>query len=84
MAGLLILLLNLFTILLLISALLSWFPIGYDSPVRPVADTLRRITDPVLAPVRRVLPPLGGLDLSVMVVVLVIQAVLIPLVASLG
>jgi YggT family protein len=63
-------LLTLFTLALFGRAILSWFPISYDSPVRPVADFLHTITEPVLAPVRSVLPPLGGLDLSVFVVLI--------------
>jgi len=38
-----------------------------------VAQFLYRITEPVLAPVRRVLPPMGGLDLSPLVVIIGIQ-----------
>lgn len=64
-------------------AIVSWFPIGVDSPVRPVVDGLYRITEPVLAPIRRVLPPLGGLDLSVFVVILGIRFILVPIAAQL-
>ncbi|MFN5602167.1 MAG: YggT family protein [Acidimicrobiaceae bacterium] len=38
-----------------------------------MSQFLYRITEPVLAPVRRVLPPMGGLDLSPLVVILGIQ-----------
>lgn len=79
MSAILVTLLNLFTIMLVVSALLSWFPIGFDSPFRPVVDLLHRVTNPVLAPVRRVLPPMGGLDLSVLLVIFVIRLVLIPI-----
>jgi len=61
---------------LLVYALLSWFgPRGRH----PVASLLASVCEPVLAPVRRVLPPMGGLDLSVLVVLLGLQAVLIAL-----
>ncbi|MEL7157514.1 MAG: YggT family protein [Actinomycetota bacterium] len=83
MAGILVTILQIISFVFLASALASWFRVGYDSPFRPVIDGLHRITDPVLAPVRRVIPPIGGLDLSVMIVILVIQFVLIPLAASL-
>jgi YggT family protein len=82
MRSILILLLNLATIVFIVRALLSWFPIGHDSPARPVVDLLHRITEPVLGPIRRVLPPMGGLDLSVFLVILIIQIVLRPLVVS--
>ena len=70
------------TLVLLARAILSWFPIGYESPVRPVADFVHRITEPVVAPVRRILPPMGGFDLSVMLVILAIQVIIIPIVRS--
>jgi YggT family protein len=45
-----------------------------------VSDFLYRVTDPVIRPIRNVLPTLGGIDFSPMVVLLVIQFILIPLV----
>jgi YggT family protein len=35
-------------------------------------DILNRITDPLLRPIRRLIPPMGGLDLSPMIVLLII------------
>lgn len=75
----LVLLLNLVTIVFIARAIVSWFPVRTDSPFRPVVDTLYRLTEPVLAPIRRVLPPLGGLDLSVIIVILGIRIVLVPI-----
>jgi YggT family protein len=34
---------------------------------------LHQITEPVLAPIRKVIPPLGGLDLSVLVAIIALQ-----------
>ena len=52
-------------------AVLSWFgPGGYN----PAARLLSAICEPVLAPVRRLLPPLGGLDLSPLLVLVLLQA----------
>lgn len=56
------------------AALLSW--INPYSPFAPLFDTL---SQPVLAPVRRRLPALGGVDLSPLVVLLVLQVALIVL-----
>lgn len=78
----LVALLNVVTIIFIARALVSWLPIGHDSPFRPVVDVLYRLTEPVLAPIRRVLPPMGGLDLSVLIVILVIRFLLVPLAAS--
>ena len=52
--------------------ILSWFPLS-NSGARGVMDVLFRITEPVLGPVRRVLPSFGGLDLSPIVVILVLN-----------
>jgi len=64
-------------------ALLSWFRIGAGSPFRPIVDLIHSITEPVLAPIRRVLPSMGGLDLSVLVAIFGINLLLIPLVRNL-
>jgi YggT family protein len=45
-----------------------------------VSDFLYRVTDPAIRPIRNVLPTLGGIDFSPMVLLLVIQFILIPLV----
>ena len=67
-------------------ALLSWFPASPGSWLVPINSALYRLSEPVLAPVRRVIPPARmrgmGLDLSFIVVFLGIQVVVIPLVAS--
>jgi len=55
------LLFNIFIFAIFIQALLSWLPNGGSNPA---AGLLERITAPVLTPVRKVIPPLGGLDLS--------------------
>ena len=44
-----------------------------------IADFLYRVTDPVLRPVRRVLPTMGNIDFSPWVVLLVIQLLIAPL-----
>jgi YggT family protein len=52
---------------------LSWFPQEPSGPGYRLFVALRRITDPVLDPLRRVIPPVGGvLDLSPMIVTLVL------------
>jgi YggT family protein len=66
-------LLSLFSLAIFARAILSFFPMRPGSPIAPVAQFLYRITEPVLAPVRRVLPSMGGLDLSPLVVILGIQ-----------
>ncbi len=46
--------------------------------VRNVGEFLYRVTEPVLAPVRRVLPQFGNVDLSPLVVLLALQYLLVP------
>lgn len=54
-------------------ALLSWFsPSGYN----PVVGVLHRICTPALAPIRRILPGMGGIDFSPLVFILGVQLVL--------
>ena len=54
-------------------ALMSWFgPSGYN----PVVSVLHRICTPALAPIRRILPNLGGIDFSPLVFILAIQLLL--------
>lgn len=63
---------EIFTLLfwiLVIRALLSWFSQGRS----PVEYVMHQLTEPLLRPVRRILPPLGGLDLSVLVVLIGLQ-----------
>jgi YggT family protein len=55
--------------ILVIRALLSWFSQGRS----PVEYVMHQLTEPLLRPVRRILPPLGGLDLSVLVVLIGLQ-----------
>lgn len=66
-------LINLYVFIIFARSILSFFPIRYDSPLAPVVKVLHQITEPVLAPIRRVLPPMGGLDLSPLVVIIGLQ-----------
>jgi YggT family protein len=64
--------------LLIIMAVLSWV-----NPNAPMAPAVNQWVQPLLAPVRKILPTLGGFDLSPLVVILVIQAALMVLESSL-
>jgi YggT family protein len=70
-------LLNLYIWVLIISAILSWL-VAFDvvNPhnklVRMVGDFSYRITEPTLRPIRRILPMMGGLDLSPLVLIFII------------
>jgi YggT family protein len=66
------LLIQVFALVLIARILLEWLQLPYDHPVTRVRSVLRAVTDPVLAPLRRVIPPIrtGGvaIDLSPLVV----------------
>jgi YggT family protein len=68
-------LLQLYVFVLLVRIVLSWFPIEPGGAMATVNGYLRAVTDPVLDPVRRLLPRVGMLDLSPLVVLIVIQVV---------
>ena len=72
---------NVFIFSLFAQALMSWLP---DAGRSPVAGLLRSITAPVLAPVRRFVPPMGGLDLSSLVAIIGLYAVRLFVVGSLA
>jgi YggT family protein len=55
---------------ILVRAVLSWFPVSRGNPL---VDILFQITEPVLAPIRRVLPSMGMMDLSPLVAILLLQ-----------
>ena len=69
--------LHVYQLILLARVLMSWIP-NLD-PNNPIARFLYQATEPVLAPIRSALPPMGGIDLSPLVVFLGIS-VLIQLV----
>lgn len=72
-------LINLYSLVIIARAISSFFPISPSSPFAPIVDILYRLTEPVFAPVRRVLPPMGGLDLAPLVVLLVLNFIIVPI-----
>lgn len=53
----------------IIRAIMSWFNTGYH----PMTAMMAQLTEPFLAPIQRVIPAIGGLDLSVLVLIVAIQ-----------
>ena len=73
--GIVIMVLQWLIWIIIIQAILSWLVAfnvinTHNSFVRTVLVTLDRMLDPLLRPIRRVLPDLGGIDLSPMVLIL--------------
>ena len=56
-------------LLVILSAILSYFM----DPYRPVRRGVDNIVEPLLAPIRRVIPPLGVIDISPLILILLIQ-----------
>ncbi len=69
-ADLLGLLINVFIFSILIQVIISWVNPGMYNPVMGL---LHSLTEPLLGPARRVIPPISGLDLSPIVVIIILQ-----------
>ena len=67
---LIVTLIDVYSFVILIAVILSWVPVNRRHPLIAI---LHGLTEPVLAPIRRVLPPMGGLDLSPMVLLILLQ-----------
>lgn len=64
------------TLLVIVQALLSFFM----APYHPLRQTLDRIVSPLLNPIRRILPPVGSIDFSPLILIIllnVLESVLI-------
>jgi len=66
-----------YAFLILVRVVLSWVnPDAYRQPYYPVIRLLQRLTEPVLAPLRRIVPPFGGtVDVSPVVALLLLELV---------
>lgn len=68
--GLISSVLDAYSLVVLVSVLLSWLNLAEDNPL---ARVTRRLTEPALTPIRRLLPSAGGFDISPMVLLLGIR-----------
>lgn len=64
------------SIYLLFGAVLVQAVLSFVAPYNPLAPILTRLTNPLLKPLQKVLPPMGGIDLSPMLLILILQLVL--------
>ncbi len=72
-----LLVLHLYSYVIIIVAILSWLIAFnviniYNDVVRSIWSALNAITEPVLRPIRRMLPTLGGIDISPVILLLLI------------
>jgi YggT family protein len=63
-------LIDLYSFVVLVAVILSWVQLDRRNPVVTITHAL---TEPLLAPIRKVLPPMGGLDLSPMILLIALQ-----------
>jgi YggT family protein len=72
------LVLNIFLFAVLIRVILSWVN---PDPYNPAVDLLNRLTEPLLAPAQRLVPPISGIDLSpmaVMIAIVLLEMLIVP------
>ena len=63
---------SIFTLIMFIRAIVSWFRVD---PYNPIIRAMDSIIEPIVGPVRRMLPPMGGIDVSYLVVFIILIAV---------
>ena len=67
------LLITVLWIAIIARAILSWLPIG--GPNNPLVAVIYQITEPVLAPLRRVIPRIGMFDLTPMIAIFILWGI---------
>lgn len=73
MKSILCALLQIYFLVLIGRLILSWFPVRPGTAMASIASVLFELTEPILGPLRRVIPPLGMFDLSPLVAFIGIQ-----------
>ncbi len=63
---------NVLSVAILLRVLLSWFNVN---PFHPIVAFLDQITEPILGPLRRVIPPIGMIDITPIVALVLLQVV---------
>jgi len=61
-------LISVYYIVLIARILLSWFPLQPGTPLASIASIIYQLTEPVMGPVRRIIPTIGMIDISPIVV----------------
>ena len=64
-------LLRLYSLMLVVYILISWIMHEHHYP--PAVRWLQSMVEPVLKPIRRIIPPIGGIDFSVLAALLIIE-----------
>ena len=64
---------NIYVLIVVARAISTFFPISSGSTLLPVVEFLYKVTEPVFAPIRRVLPTMGPFDFTPLVVLIGVQ-----------
>ncbi len=64
---------NVMYVILLARIIISWFPARPGSIMIDIYEVLYAITEPLLGPLRRIIPPLGMIDLSPLIMLLLLR-----------
>jgi YggT family protein len=62
---------NVLTLLVIVKVILSYFM----SPYHPVRETIDRIVEPMMAPVRRIVPPMGMMDFTPFIFIILLRLI---------
>jgi YggT family protein len=73
--GLICAIANIYVLIVIARTISTFFPISSGSPFLPVVDFLYKATEPVFAPIRRVLPTVGPFDFTPVVVIIGVNIV---------
>lgn len=65
--------LRLYSLMLVVYALISWIMHEHHYP--PAVRWLQSMVEPVLNPIRKVIPPIGGIDISVVAALLIVEMI---------
>jgi YggT family protein len=63
------LLLSIYIWIIIARAIISWIT---PYPYHPLVRFLYKVTEPILAPIRKIIPPIGGIDISPVIVIFII------------
>ncbi len=77
-------LVSLYIVVIIVTMVMSWFPLTSDGLAYDIYRWGRRVTDPVMMPVRKVIPPFGGIDITPFLVIVVLERVVLRLILDCG
>jgi len=69
-AMILLQLIDLYSLIVVVAVVVSWLQLPFNNPI---VQFLSALTEPALDPIRRVLPPAGGLDFSPLLLLVIIR-----------